>query len=315
MTKSVDKEESISIVIPVLNEAASLPELIERIGMSIPDGLEYEVLIINDGSTDSTEEIVRDMHSQNPRIHMISFRKNFGKAAALETGFRNATGEIIITMDGDLQDDPAEIPNFLKKLNEGYDLVSGWKQERKDTLEKRLPSKLFNRVVSHVSGIQLHDFNCGFKAYRRTVVESIDLYGELHRYIPCLAARKGFRIAEIPVHHSERRYGKSKYGAERYLRGLLDAFTVFFQTKFEEQPMYLFGRVGLISCLFGMGICIYLTVLWMIGHPIGQRPLLQLGILLLVAGIQLLSIGLLGELFVKQNHKNNYDESHIRDKF
>ncbi len=310
-----DGEKKLSFVIPALNEAESLPELIDGIRRHVPDGMTYEVIVVNDGSTDETEQVVRELAMDDPYVHLISFRRNFGKAAALAAGFQESTGDMIITMDGDLQDDPLEIPAFIKKLDEGYDLVSGWKKDRKDPLEKRLPSKLFNAIVSRMSGVKLHDFNCGFKAYRRSVVESIDLYGDLHRFVPCLASRLGFRIVEIPVHHNARKHGKSKYGIERYLHGLLDALTVFFLARFEEQPMYLFGRFGLLSGVLGAGICIYLTVLWVIGQPIGHRPLLQLGALLIVAGIQLFSLGLLGELFVKLNHRGKKDESRIRDKF
>ena len=310
-----DTKKKISFVIPALNEAESLPALIDGIRSHVPERTAYEVIVVDDGSTDDTVEVVRGIAEKDPTVHLISFRKNFGKAAALEAGFRRATGEIIITMDGDLQDDPVEIPHFLEKLDEGYDLVSGWKKERKDPPEKRIPSKLFNVFVSRMSGVPLHDFNCGYKAYRRTIVESIDLYGDLHRYIPCLATRYGFRIAEISVRHNARRYGRSKFGAERYLHGLLDALTVFFLLRFEERPMHLFGRLGLISSVFGVGICAYLTVLWILGQPIGHRPLLQLGVLLILAGIQLFSLGLLGELFVKQNHRRTRDESRIRDSF
>ena len=310
-----NSSKKISFVIPALNEAESLPELIDGIRNNLPEGSEYEIIVVNDGSTDNTVEVMRGIAAEDPDVHCISFRKNCGKAAALEAGFHNSTGEIVITMDGDLQDDPTEIPNFIKKLDEGYDLVSGWKKDRKDPLEKRLPSKVFNGVVSRMSGVRLHDFNCGFKAYRRPVVDAIDLYGELHRYIPCLAARKGFRITEIPVHHNKRRFGRSKYGLERYLHGLLDALTVNFLQRFEEQPMYLFGRFGLLSIVIGLIICVYLSVLWLMGQPIGHRPLLLLGVLLVVAGLQLFSLGLLGELLVKMNHRKKYDESHIKEKF
>ncbi len=309
-----NNEKKISFVIPSLNEAESLPKLIDGIRANVPDGYLYEIIIVNDGATDNTEEVMRCIVDADPAVHLISHRKNFGKAAALETGFHESTGDIIITMDADLQDDPVEISRFIEKLDEGYDLVSGWKKDRQDTLEKRLSSRLFNALVSHLSGIRLHDFNCGFKAYRRSVIESIDLYGDLHRYIPCLAAQKGFTIAEIPVHHNKRQYGRSKYGFERYLHGLFDAITVLFLMRFEEQPMYMFGRLGLLSGLVGFIICLYLTVNWFMGNAIGHRPLLMLGVLLLVAGCQLFSLGLLGELIVKANHQRKYDESHIRNK-
>ena len=312
MVELTNNTRKISFVIPALNEAESLPELIDGIRANVPEDMTYEIIIVNDGSTDNTEEVIHSIAADDPNVHMITFRKNFGKALALETGFRESTGDIIISMDGDLQDDPAEIPKFIEKLDEGYDLVSGWKKDRQDPLEKRLPSKFFNAIVSRMSGVKLHDFNCGFKAYNRSVVESIDLYGDLHRFIPCLAARRGFRIAEIPVHHNKRTHGRSKYGIERYLHGLFDALTVFYLTHFEEQPMYLFGRLGLLSGFIGMIICLYLTVLKIMGNPIGQRPLLLLGILLVITGVQLFSLGLLGESFVKINHRSKHDESHIK---
>ena len=313
MINETYSEKKISFVIPALNEAESLPELIDGIRSNIPEGMMYEIIVINDGSTDNTEEVVHCIAADDPAVHLISHRKNFGKAAALETGFHESTGGIVITMDADLQDDPSEIPRFIGKLNEGYDLVSGWKKDRQDPLEKRLPSKLFNAYVSNMSGIKLHDFNCGFKAYRRIVIESIDIYGDLHRYIPCLAAQKGFRIAEIPVHHNKRQHGKSKYGIERYFHGFFDAMTVFFLMRFEEQPMYLFGKLGFLSGLSGFIICIYFTVLWFMGNDIGYSPILILGILFLVASILLFSLGLLGELFVKVNHHRKNNDSHIRN--
>ncbi len=305
---------ALSVVIPVLNETDSVRELTESIAAAVPDGMDCEVLFVDDGSSDGTAAEVKKLHARDPRVRLISFRRNFGKAMALQTGFRNAKGDVIITMDGDLQDDPAEIPRFIAKLDEGYDMVSGWKENRQDPPEKRWPSKLFNRVVSRMSGIRLHDFNCGFKAYRREVVEAIDVYGEMHRFIPCLAARKGFRIAEISVHHRTRAHGKSKYGMERYLRGLMDSLTILFLMRFEEQPMYLFGGLGLLSGGAGLLICLYLTLLWLAGNAIGHRPLLMLGILLIIAGIQLFSLGLIGNMIVDMNYRRNYNESHIREK-
>lgn len=234
---------------------------------------------------------------------------------ALESGFRNAHGEIVITMDADLQDDPMEIPNFIAKIDEGYDLVSGWKKNRQDPLEKRLPSKLFNKMTSKMSGIYLYDFNCGFKAYRRKVIESIDVYGELHRYIPVLAHRKGFRIAEISVHHNKRQFGKSKYGFERYLRGLFDSLTVAFLGRYYDRPMYLFGKMGLAFGMAGGIICIYLLVLKIMGNVIGGRPLLVLGVLLIVLGMQMFSTGFIGDMIVDATYRRRYDESHIKEKF
>lgn len=236
----------LSFVIPVYNEEESLELLYNGIVDNIPKDYSKEIWFINDGSSDNSEEVIKGIIKKDRDVHLISFRKNFGKALALETAFRNVNGDIIITMDADLQDDPVEIPSFINKINEGYDLVSGWKKERHDPLEKRLPSKLFNKVTSRLSGVKLHDFNCGYKAYRREVIDAIDVYGELHRYIPVLAYRKGFQITEIVVHHHKRQFGKSKYGFERYLRGLFDSLSVAFLGKYYDRPMHLFGKGGVI---------------------------------------------------------------------
>ncbi len=308
----------ISVIIPVLNERESLPELYSRIMESIrtmrEDGMirEHELLFINDGSTDETEEYLIGLHDRDPRVHMISFRKNFGKSTALNVGFRHAKGDLVLTIDSDLQDDPAEFPNLIRKLEEGYDLVVGWKQERKDNAEKRIPSLVFNRVVSRLSGVKLHDHDCGLKAFRKEVADALELYGELHRYIPVLAYRKGFRIAEIPVRHHKRSHGKSKYGVERYLRGGLDCLTTMFLLHYSDRPMYLFGRLGIGSFLAGFVICFYLTVLWFSGQKIGGRPLLVLGVLLLILGIQFISTGFLGNLLVDITHRSSYREDYIR---
>lgn len=304
----------ISFVIPVYNEEESLKLLYEKIMQNIPSGCDAEIVFVNDGSTDRSVEVIKEMNAKDKRVHLISFRKNFGKALALESGFRNVHGEIVITMDADLQDDPIEIPNFIAKIDEGYDLVSGWKENRKDPLEKRLPSKLFNKVTSKMSGVKLHDFNCGFKAYRKEVVDAIDVYGELHRYIPVLAYRKGFRIAEISVHHNKRQFGKSKYGFERYLRGLFDSLTVAFLGKYYDRPMHLFGKAGLLCGMSGAIICIYLLVLKIMGNAIGGRPLLVLGVLLIVLGVQMFSTGFIGDIIVDATYRKRYDESHIKEK-
>ncbi len=307
-------EQMLSIVIPVLNEQDSLKILYEKIMEQVGDKYLYEILFIDDGSTDQSSQIVKELREGDKNVHLIVFRKNFGKAKALQTGFRNAQGDIIITMDADLQDDPCEIPRFVEKINEGYDLVSGWKQNRHDPLEKRLPSKLFNKVTEKLSGVHLHDFNCGFKAYRREVVENIDIYGELHRYIPVLADRQGFRITEIVVHHHKREYGKSKYGFERYLRGLFDSFTVAFLGRFYDRPMYFFGRIGLVLSMLGGIICLYMTYLWATKQPIGTRPLLQLGVLLLIVGVQMISIGFIGDMIVDATYHSRYNEGHVKEK-
>ena len=304
----------ISFVIPVYNEEESLKLLYEKIMQNIPSGCDAEIVFVNDGSTDRSVEVIKEMNAKDERVHLISFRKNFGKAMALESGFRNVHGEIVITMDADLQDDPVEIPNFIAKIDEGYDLVSGWKENRKDPLEKRLPSKLFNKVTSKMSGVKLHDFNCGFKAYRKEVVDAIDVYGELHRYIPVLAYRKGFRIAEISVHHNKRQFGKSKYGFERYLRGLFDSLTVAFLGKYYDRPMHLFGKAGLLCGMSGAIICFYLLVLKLMGNSIGGRPLLVLGVLLIVLGVQMFSTGFIGDIIVDATYRKRYDESHIKEK-
>jgi glycosyltransferase involved in cell wall biosynthesis len=296
------------------NEEKSVKILHEKILETVKGQYPYEIIFIDDGSTDSSVTQVKEIIAQDANVHLIVFRKNFGKAAALQAGFRNSTGDIVITMDADLQDDPKEIPRFIEKLDEGYDLVSGWKQKRHDPLEKRLPSKLFNKVTSHMSGVSLHDFNCGFKAYRREVVDSIDVYGELHRYIPVLAYRKGFRIAEIVVEHHAREFGHSKYGFERYLRGLFDSMTVAFLGKFYDRPMYFFGKIGLALCAIGGVICAYLAVLWCMGQGIGGRPLLMLGVLLLILGVQMFSTGFIGDMLVDATYHNRYNEAHIKEK-
>lgn len=304
----------VSFVIPVYNEEESLKMLRDKIEENIPEGYDKEIIFVNDGSTDRSVEVIKDMINVDENVHLISFRKNFGKAMALESGFRNVNGGIVITMDADLQDDPTEIPHFLEKIEEGFDLVSGWKQNRQDSLEKRLPSKLFNKVTSKLSGVKLHDFNCGFKAYRREVIDAIDIYGELHRYIPVIAHRKGFQITEIPVHHNKRQFGKSKYGFERYLRGLFDSLTVAFLGKYYDRPMHLFGKAGLTCGLTGVIICIYLLVLKIMGNAIGGRPLLVLGVLLIVLGVQMFSTGFIGDMIVDATYRRRYDESHIKEK-
>lgn len=308
-------EQKLTFVIPMYNEEESVKLLHKKILENVTDRYEYEIIFVDDGSTDSSVQKVKEIIAEDENVHLIVFRKNFGKAAALQAGFRNAKGDIVITMDADLQDDPIEIHKFVDKINEGYDLVSGWKKERHDPLEKRLPSKLFNKVTSRLSGVPLHDFNCGFKAYRKEVVDAIDVYGELHRYIPVLAYRKGFRIAEIVVHHNKREFGKSKYGFERYLRGLFDSFTVAFLGRFYDRPMYFFGKIGLVLSILGLLICGYLTVLkFGLGQGIGDRPLLMLGVLCLIIGIQMISIGFIGDMLVDATYRSRYDESHIKEK-
>lgn len=312
-------DRKISLVIPVYNEEGSLEELYERLILNIRNVIEkelistYEILFVSDGSTDNSESIIERLHHHDSNVHMIVFRKNFGKAKALQAGFRHAKGDIVITMDADLQDDPVEIENFINKIDEGYDLVSGWKYNRLDPLEKRLPSKLFNKVTSTMSGVKLHDFNCGFKAYRKEVVKSIDVYGEMHRYIPVLANRKGFRITEIKVLHHKREHGKSKYGFERYLRGLFDSMTTSFLLKFYDRPMYFFGRIGLALLFIGVILCGYLSALWIMGSRIGDRPLLLLGVLCIILGVQSISTGFIGDMIVDATYRQRYEESYIKE--
>ena len=295
----------LSFVIPVLNEKDSLEiltrEIIENVGKN-----DYEIIFIDDGSTDGSYQIMKKLAAENQRIKVLKFRKNFGKSAALQVGFQYASGEIVFTLDADLQDNPKEIPKFLEKISEGYDLVTGWKKKRRDPISKTLPSKLFNNVTSSSFKLKLHDYNCGFKAYKKDVVKGIDVYGEMHRYIPALAHAKGFKVAEIPVDHRKREFGKSKFGAERYLRGFLDLLTVKLVTSYIRYPLYLFGGIGFILSAVGFFIGLYLTYLKYFQHTaLSNRPLLFASILLIMVGLQFFSIGLLGELIVNQNRKNN----------
>lgn len=309
----------LSVVIPVYNEQESLKDLYEGISVNVKqmkDGLvirDYEIWFISDGSTDASEDIIKSLIEQDERVHLIVFRKNFGKARALQAGFRHANGDIVITMDADLQDDANEFINFIEKIDEGYDLVSGWKFNRLDPLEKRVPSRIFNKVTSLLSGIKLHDFNCGFKAYRKAVVESLDIYGEMHRYVPVLANRKGFRIAEIKVLHHKREHGKSKYGLERYLRGLFDSMTTSFLIRFYDRPMYFFGKIGLSLLLIGVLICLWLFGQWCLDIKIGGRPLLMLGVLFIILGVQSISTGFIGDMIVDATYRNRYEESYIKE--
>jgi glycosyltransferase involved in cell wall biosynthesis len=297
---------SLSIIIPLLNEADNLCALHERLTASLAStGRDYEILFVDDGSDDASPDILQDLFQRDAaHVRVLQFRRNFGKTAALSAGFGHARGEVIITMDADLQDDPAEIPAMLAKLDEGYDLVAAWRFNRQDPLDKTLPSRFFNLVVSRSTGLRLHDFNCGFKAYRRAVTDAVRLYGELHRFIPVLAQQQGFRIAELAVQHHPRRAGVSKYGAKRLVKGFIDFGTVLFLTTYLKRPSHLFGVGGV--AMFGLGSLanLYLAVLWVLREawgmtsigPIGTRPLLIVAVLAMILGIQLISIGLLGEM-------------------
>ncbi|MHB2154854.1 glycosyltransferase family 2 protein [Calditrichota bacterium GD2] len=287
----------LSIVIPFLNEEDSLQELVERIYTHVrPLNLQFELIFIDDGSTDDSINRLLESKKKHPEIKIVRFRKNFGKSTALSEGFDRAQGEIVITMDADLQDDPAEIPNLLKKLDEGYDLVSGWKKKRHDPITKTVPSKLFNFTTRLLTGIKIHDFNCGLKAYRKEVIRAIPIYGELHRYLPVLAHWQGFRVGEIPVKHHARKFGHTKFGARRFLSGFFDLITVLFITRYKHKPMHLFGLFGLINMFFGALILVVLAIQWFQGEPLSRRPLLFLGILLVIVGVQSFSLGLIGDM-------------------
>ena len=292
----------VSVVIPALDEAASIQTLVEGVARTCTAaGRDFEVVVVDDGSADGTFDRVRELHARDPRVRGIRFRGNFGKSAALTAGFAAARGEVVVTMDADLQDDPEEIPRFLAALDEGFDLVSGWKQVRHDPPGKTVPSRVFNRVTAWLTGVPLHDFNCGFKAYRREVVDEVEIYGEMHRFIPVLAVQKRFRVGEIAVRHHPRPFGRSKYGLERLTRGLLDLITVLFLTNYVRRPAHLFGTTGLALSGTGLAISLYMTFLWLTGHrPIGNRPLLLLGVLLLIMGVQFVSMGLIGELILRR---------------
>ncbi len=300
----------VSFVIPAFNEEESLEKLHQAIctGMkSITD--EFEIILVDDGSRDASFDIMKILAERDRRVMVIKFRKNFGKSIALNEGFRLARGDVVFTMDADLQDDPSEIEKFISKLNEGYDLVSGWKQKRKDPIfSKKLSSKLFNFMIGKFSGLKLHDYNCGFKAYRKTVVKGLSLYGDLHRYIPALAHAEGWKVTEIPVKHHARPFGKSKYGIERFFHGFFDFITVCFITKYLKRPMHFFGWFGMALFLGGGGVCGYLSILWFSGEPIGKRPLLMLGVLMLMLGGQIFLTGLIAEMITHNKQKESRDD-------
>ncbi len=303
----------VSVVVPVYNERESVGPLSEEL-LRVLRGLDRrtEILFVDDGSTDGTSEILAALAADEPEIAVVRLRRNFGKAAALMAGFREARGDAIVTIDGDLQDDPAEIPRLLDELESGADLVSGWKRDRQDAWSKRTASKVFNGVTGAMSGIGLHDLNCGFKAYRAEVVRSLALTGDQYRYIPVLAANEGFRVSELPVNHRPRPYGKSKYGLERYLRGFLDLLTILFVGRFRQRPMHLFGGLGMLLMVVGTLICAYLAVLRLTGEGIGGRPLLLLGVLLIVVGVQLFTIGLVSEMIQRYHLRPQDDEARSR---
>jgi glycosyltransferase involved in cell wall biosynthesis len=297
----VPSNKSVSVVIPLYNEEESLKELSYKL-YQVLDGMNcnYEVIFIDDGSTDSSYKKIQEINSKNSRFHCIKFRRNYGKSAALAAGFKEAKGDIVITMDADLQDDPDEIPSLIQKLNEGYDLVSGWKKVRYDPFIKKHTSKFFNYVTSKVSGIRLHDFNCGLKAYKKDVVKNVQIYGEMHRYVPALAYMMGFKVTEKPVKHHARKFGVTKFGPSRFLNGFLDLMTVAFTTKFMSRPLHLFGILGILSFICGFLIMAYLTVMkYAANMSISDRPLFLVGILFTIVGVQFLTLGLIAEMITK----------------
>ena len=296
----------ISVVVPVHDEERSVALLHEELEAALdPLGTPWETVFVDDGSTDGTFAALTRLHTAHDNVRVVRLRRNFGKAAALQAGFEEAQGDVIVTIDGDLQDDPSEIPRLLAKLEEGFDLVSGWKTKRRDALTRRIPSKVFNAVTGSLSGLRLHDLNCGLKAYRAEVVGGLRIYGELHRFIPVLAHYRGFRVAELPVNHRPREHGRSRYGMERYVRGFLDLLTVTFMGRYRHRPLHLFGGLGLTLGAIGTLLLVYLTVLKLSGEAIGHRPLLTLGVLLVVVGVQLVSLGLVSELVASHHEERS----------
>jgi len=294
----------ISVVVPVRDEERTVEPLYDELAAALGElGEPWEVVYVDDGSRDGTQAALARLHESSSNVRVVRMRRNAGKATALDAGFAVLEGDVVVTIDGDLQDDPAEIPRLLEKLDEGYDLVSGWKARRNDPFARRAFSRVFNSVTGWLSGVHLHDMNCGLKAMRVEVARNIDLYGELHRFVPVLAHDLGFRVTELPVNHRPREHGRSRYGFERYARGFLDLLTVSFMSRYRHRPLHLFGGLGLILGTIGTGILVYLTIEKISGEAIGRRPLLLLGVLLVVVGIQFLSLGLLSELVTSQHRE------------
>ena len=296
----------LSVVVPLYNEEESLPHLVEQLLQALrPSGERFELVLVNDGSSDRTAEVLAQLSHGVPELVAVLLRKNYGQTAAMAAGFDVARGEVIISLDGDLQNDPADIPMLLAKLREGYDLVSGWRHQRQDAaIQRKLPSKIANRLIGRVTGVRLHDYGCSLKAYRREVLADLRLYGELHRFLPALAFIEGARITEVKVNHRARQYGSSKYGIDRTFRVLMDLLTVWFMKRFLTRPMYVFGFGGLIAMLASVLASTYLLAVKLMGGDIGNRPLLTLAVVLGLAGIQLFCFGLLGELLIRTYHES-----------
>ncbi|MBW4488288.1 MAG: glycosyltransferase family 2 protein [Trichocoleus desertorum ATA4-8-CV12] len=302
-----DPALQVSVIVPIYNEVESLPHLIEAIATSVTENqISYEIVCVDDGSSDGSTELLKQLAQARTDLRAVILRRNYGQTAAMSAGFKHARGKVLITLDGDLQNDPADIPHLLACLDEGYDLVSGWRKARQDAaLTRLLPSKIANWLIGNVTGVKLHDYGCSLKAYRSELVADMNLYGELHRFLPALAFIEGARITEIPVRHHARRFGQSKYGLGRTLRVLMDLFTIFFMKKFLTRPMHVFGSFGLASMVAGVLLGSYLTFLKLgLGQSIGDRPLLILAVVLLLAGIQLFSFGLLAELLMRTYHES-----------
>ncbi len=297
----------ISVVIPLYNEEESIPELYRSLTEALEAlGRPYEIIIVDDGSTDGSFPLLRQLAAEDERLKVVRLRRNFGQTAAFAAGFDHARGDIIVTMDADLQNDPRDIPKLLAKIDEGYDIVSGWRVNRQDRfLDRKLPSMIANRLISNVTDVRLHDYGCSLKAYRREVIREVRLYGELHRFIPALASQVGGAVAEVPVNHQPRRYGRSKYGLSRTVRVILDLITVWFLGSYSTRPLHVFGTLGLGSLGLGILFGLYLTAVKFLGHQdIGTRPLLLLAVLLVVVGIQLITMGLLGEMIIRTYHES-----------
>jgi len=300
-------EPRLSIVVPAYNEAESLPELHRELVAALESlGMSWEVLYVDDGSRDGTDRVIEKLCAADPRARGILLSRNFGKSAALATGFKAVRGELVCTMDADLQDDPAELPNLLAALEHGLDVVSGWKARRRDPITKRWPSKLFNAVTSAVAGVRLHDFNCGLKLYRREAVDALEVYGELHRFLPALSHWRGFRVGEVRVNHRPRRFGQSKFGAARFVNGFLDLITAAFISTSALKPLHVFGRIGLAFLLAGFGLAVWFVVQWLQGEPLRVRPLMLFGAASVLLGIQFMLMGLLGEMIANQSARGDY---------
>ena len=302
----IKDENIISIIIPIYNESESISLLIDEIKqVMFLNKFDYEIIVVNDGSKDNSYNILKNLSNKTEELIAINLRKNYGQTAALAAGFDNASGQIVIALDGDLQNDPNDIPKLIEGIHDGYDLVCGWRFNRKDKLlDRRIPSKIANKIIGIVTGIYLHDYGCSLKAFKKEVIDDIKLYGELHRFLPVLADNEGAKIKEIKVNHRSRKYGSSKYGIDRTFRVLMDLLTVWFMNKFLTRPMYVFGFIGIISIISSLLISSYLIIIKFFGEDIGSRPLLIFALILGIAGIQLFSFGLLGELLMRTYHES-----------